>query len=63
MELLAQKCDNASVANQAFLTGSLSLIDAYLNIEMKAFLEEVDLDEEMKNALLYGQGRLGELLK
>lgn len=63
MELLAQKCDNPSVANKAFLTGSLSLIDAYLNIEMEAFLDEVDLDEEMKNALLYGKGHLGELLE
>lgn len=63
MELLAQKCDNASVANKAFLTGSLSLINAYLGVKMEDFLEEVDLDYEIKNALLYGQGRLGELLE
>lgn len=62
MELLAQKCDKPALANKAFLTGSLSLIDAYLNIPMEDFLKEVDLDEEIYSALLNEQGELGELL-
>lgn len=62
MELLAQKCDNPVVANKAFLTGSLSLIDAYLGISMESFVEEVDLDDEIKNALLFAEGNLGKLL-
>ena len=62
MELLAQKCDNPTLVSKAFLTGSLSLIDAYLDISMEAFLNEVDLDEEIAQALLEHEGLLGKLL-
>ncbi|WP_263833779.1 EAL and HDOD domain-containing protein [Sulfurospirillum oryzae] len=62
MEELALACNKAELANKAFLTGSLSLIDAYLNISMEEFLANVHLDDEIKKALLTHEGFLGELL-
>lgn len=62
MEELALTCKKADLANKAFLTGSLSLIDAYLNIPMLEFLNNVHLDDEIKTALLFREGFLGELL-
>ena len=62
MEALALKCNNHELATRAFLTGSLSLIDAYLHISMEEFLEEIHLDKEISLALLKGEGALGELL-
>lgn len=62
MEELAITCNKAELANKAFLTGSLSLIDTYLNISMLEFLNHVNLDDEIKTALLFHEGFLGELL-
>lgn len=62
MEVLAHKCDDPQATNKAFLTGSLSLIDAYLNISLEEFLHEIHLDKEIRHALLHGEGLLGELL-
>lgn len=62
MEELAHTCNKQEIANKAFLTGSLSLIDAYLNIPMEEFLDSIHLDDEIKNALLEQKGFLGELL-
>lgn len=62
MEELALMCNKPELANKAFLTGSLSLIDAYLNIPMLEFLNNVHLDDEIKTALLFREGFLGELL-
>lgn len=62
MEELALTCKRPELANKAFLTGSLSLIDAYLNISMLEFLNHIHLDDEIKTALLFHEGFLGELL-
>lgn len=62
MEELTLACNQKELANKAFLTGSLSLIDAYLNIPMSEFLEKIHLDDEIKNAILHHEGFLGELL-
>ena len=62
MEGLAIACNKPELANKAFLTGSLSLIDTYLNIPMLEFLNNVHLDDEIKTALLFREGFLGELL-
>ena len=62
MEELALACNKPELANKAFLTGSLSLIDTYLNIPMLEFLNNVNLDDEIKTALLFHEGFLGELL-
>ncbi len=62
MEELALMCDYKVLSNKAFLTGSLSLIDAYLQIPMEDFLHELNLDNEIKEALLCESGILGEFL-
>lgn len=62
MEQLALACGKKEVANKAFLTGSLSLVDAYLGISMEEFLEGLSLDIEIKTALLSDEGLLGSLL-
>jgi len=62
MECLAEKCMGSQVASKAFLTGSLSLIDSYLNVPMETFLKEISLDETINQALLHGTGELGKLL-
>jgi len=62
MEELALACNKTELANKAFLTGSLSLIDAYLGISMLEFLNNAQLDDEIKTALLFHEGFLGELL-
>ena len=62
MEELALTCKKPELANKAFLTGSLSLIDAYLGIPMHEFLNHVQLDDEIKTALIFREGALGELL-
>lgn len=62
MEELALMCEYKTLANKAFLTGSLSLIDAYLQIPMEKFLHDLNLDHEIKEALLTKTGILGEFL-
>lgn len=62
MEILAQKYYSHELAHKAFLVGSLSLVDVYLNIAMEDFLKELHLDDEIKEALLHQKGRLGNLL-
>ncbi|WP_060825472.1 EAL and HDOD domain-containing protein [Sulfurospirillum cavolei] len=63
MEELTLLCNKKEYANQAFLTGSLSLIDAYLNVSMEEFLAHIHLDDEIKIALLRKEGFLGNLLQ
>ncbi|MDD2384784.1 MAG: EAL domain-containing protein [Sulfurospirillaceae bacterium] len=62
MEELALLCGYNELANKAFLTGSLSLLDAYLSMPMEEFLLNLNLDQEMKDALLFHKGILGEFL-
>lgn len=62
MEELALACGKKELASKAFLTGSLSLINAYLGISMEDFLKNLHLDYEINQALLYEEGFLGELL-
>jgi EAL and modified HD-GYP domain-containing signal transduction protein len=62
MEELVLTCQKPELSNKAFLTGSLSLIDAYLNMPMETFLEQIHLDDDIKAALLNHEGFLGELL-
>lgn len=62
MEELTLTCHHRELANEAFLTGSLSLLDAYLNMPMNTFLEKIYLDDAIKDALLQQKGFLGKLL-
>ncbi len=50
------------LADEAFLTGSLSLIDTYLQIDMNIIIEKIHLSQSMKDALLLREGYLGVML-
>jgi EAL and modified HD-GYP domain-containing signal transduction protein len=47
----------------AFLTGILSLVDALLEMPQSEIFDQLFLSEEVKDALLHRNGRLGELLQ
>jgi c-di-GMP phosphodiesterase len=51
-----------SLGDEAFLTGSLSLIDTYLHISMGEIIEKIHLDPLIANALLKRDGYFGKLL-
>ena len=50
------------LADEAFLLGSLSLIDIYLQIEIHEVLEKIQLSKSMQDALLRREGYLGKFL-
>lgn len=61
-ELLAQELLTIS-ADRSFTVGLLSILDALVGRSMEALLEELPLDERIKQALLLEQGKEGALLK
>lgn len=50
------------LADEAFLAGSLSLIDTYLQIDMREIIEKIKLSKSIKDALLTKEGYLGKIL-
>lgn len=63
MELLA--CEGGAspeLADQAFMTGMMSLLEAVLEIPMARIAEELNLAGPIRAALLDREGRLGQLL-
>lgn len=50
------------LCDEAFLTGSLSLIDTYLQVEMHEIIEKIQLSASMEDALLKREGYLGRFL-
>ncbi|MDD5717996.1 MAG: EAL domain-containing protein [Sulfuricurvum sp.] len=62
MQDLVQACNKGELADEAFLIGSLSLIDTYMQVEMGSILENIHLGTSIKNALLNREGYLGKLL-
>jgi EAL and modified HD-GYP domain-containing signal transduction protein len=49
-------------ADEAFLTGSLSLIDTYLQVDMHEIIEKIQLSKAIQDALLLREGYLGKVL-
>ncbi len=47
---------------KAFLTGLLSMIDAYLDWPLDKSLKALPISDDIKEALLYGKGGLGDVL-
>ena len=47
----------------AFLTGMLSLLHVVYGIDVRRFLDELPLDDAIKNGIAYGEGDLGSLLQ
>lgn len=52
-----------NLCDEAFLTGSLSLIDTYLHISMDEILQKIHLDQSIADALLKREGYFGKLLE
>jgi len=65
MELIALDLNskNRAFADQAFVTGILSLISALLGMPLAEILESLPVEPEVKNALLQRQGQLGVMLQ
>jgi EAL and modified HD-GYP domain-containing signal transduction protein len=61
-ELLLSSYDKNIDRSQAFLTGMFSLLDSLMDQPLEVIIESVPLDADIKNAILHGQGLLGQLL-
>jgi EAL and modified HD-GYP domain-containing signal transduction protein len=63
MELLTGKVtSDVSTADTAFITGVLSLVDTLFQSPLENVLKELNLSEEINNALLHHDGLLGKLV-
>ena len=62
MREMAIELGRGDLADEAFLAGSLSLADAYLQIDMAEILRKIRLSSEITAALLTREGYLGKLL-
>lgn len=59
----APELQDHDYSDSAFMTGVLSLIDVLLGVPMKEILNQLNLDEEVRLALLERKGELGSLLQ
>jgi len=50
------------LADEAFLTGSLSLIDLYFQMTMEELLNKITVGKSISDALLAREGYLGKIL-
>ncbi|SFX43654.1 EAL and HDOD domain-containing protein [Marinospirillum alkaliphilum] len=48
---------------EAFMAGLMSMMDLLMGLELEALLKELPLAQELKAALLFGDGKLGRVLK
>jgi c-di-GMP-related signal transduction protein len=63
MELLTGKVTHdTSTADTAFITGVLSLVDTLFQSPLESVLKDLNLSEEINNALLHRDGLLGTLV-
>lgn len=63
-ELIAEKCELCSQIEEgsAFLTGMFSLLDSLLDQPLETLVEEMPINETVKQALVSGDGLLGSVL-
>lgn len=59
---LRRYANNRGLADQAFLTGIMSLMPAALGIAMPKILEQITVSSDVQDALLGHEGQLGRLL-
>jgi EAL and modified HD-GYP domain-containing signal transduction protein len=67
MENLSQLLPNSGKQNddmrdRAFMTGILSLVDAVVGMKLEVILDQLNLIDEVRNAVLKREGLLGDLL-
>ncbi len=61
-ELAWNKANKKGDSGLAFLTGMFSLLDSLLDQKLEAIVDEMPIEEEIKQALLNGNGFLGQIL-
>jgi EAL and modified HD-GYP domain-containing signal transduction protein len=52
-----------AIDDDLFILGMFSLIDAYLDRNLEEILNQISMKSEFKEALLSGEGKLGEVIK
>ncbi|MDX1451125.1 MAG: HDOD domain-containing protein [Oleiphilaceae bacterium] len=60
---VARMFQTADLASSAFLAGLLSGVDLLLQIEPRFFIQQMQLSQTLQDALLEGEGTLGETLQ
>jgi c-di-GMP-related signal transduction protein len=63
METVAQLLDWSSAADRAFMVGMLSLVDTLFGQELSEIITLLNLEENVTQALLHRDGKLGLLLQ
>lgn len=63
MQETVKSLSHIEMEDEAFLVGSLSLIDTYLEIRMEDILDKLELSEGIKEALILRKGYFGKLLQ
>lgn len=63
METLVSQHTSSNMVDSAFLTGILSLMDSLFQSPMHELIEGLNVDQEIKGAILNFEGELGLLLK
>jgi EAL and modified HD-GYP domain-containing signal transduction protein len=61
-EILGQKLTSRESANDYFTLGLMSLMDAFVNLEMNELLSNISLPKKMERALLKHEGDMGNVL-
>ncbi|MDY0120678.1 MAG: HDOD domain-containing protein [Sulfurimonas sp.] len=60
---IIDKDNTQKLASKTYFTGVISLMDALFNVKLEIILEELNIDEEIKEALMFKKGKLGEIYK
>jgi c-di-GMP-related signal transduction protein len=63
MEMLAKQAGDKAAMDSSFMTGMLSLVNVLFNVSPAEVMEKMNLTQEIQDALLKQEGRLGTLLK
>lgn len=63
MELLSENAFGKNAEDSAFMTGVMSLLDVLLGMPLQEILASIDVDPEVKAALIGYEGELGSLLR
>ncbi len=61
-EILGQKTTSRGSADDYFTMGLLSLMDAFVNLNMDTLLKKISLPQKMEDALLRYEGEMGKVL-
>jgi len=62
-ESVAKDFDIEKKSGELFTMGMLSMMDAFLNRPLEDIIDEISLTDEVRRALLKGEGLLGEILE